>query len=90
MAALPNCSTLSVEEYLRLDRGSSEARSDACYEYIDGHVRMLAGGQLITPKSVLMSLESSMDCWKVARVASILLMYGSVFPGNVMSILMCQ
>ena len=40
MMALPNRANLSVEEYLQLDRGSSEAR----YEYIDGHVRMLAGG----------------------------------------------
>ncbi len=40
MMALPNRSPLSVEEYLQLDQGSSEAR----YEYIDGYVRMLAGG----------------------------------------------
>ncbi len=40
MTALPNCSTMSVEEYLQLDQGSSEIR----YEYIDGHVRMLTGG----------------------------------------------
>ncbi|HLG66034.1 MAG TPA: Uma2 family endonuclease [Ktedonosporobacter sp.] len=38
--ALPDRSAISVEEYLRLDRDSIETR----YEYIDGHVRMLAGG----------------------------------------------
>jgi Uma2 family endonuclease len=38
--ALYNRSTMSVEEYLRLDRNSAETR----YEYIDGYVRMLAGG----------------------------------------------
>ena len=31
---------MTVEEYLKLDRESAEAR----YEYIDGQVRMLAGG----------------------------------------------
>jgi hypothetical protein len=40
MTAWPNRSIMSVEEYLQLDQASSEAR----YEYIDGHVRMLAGG----------------------------------------------
>jgi Uma2 family endonuclease len=38
--ALPNRSMLSVEEYIQLDEGSYETR----YEYIDGHLRMLAGG----------------------------------------------
>jgi Uma2 family endonuclease len=38
--ALPNRSMLSVEEYLQLDEDSYETR----YEYIDGHLRMLAGG----------------------------------------------
>ena len=38
--ALPNRSPISVEEYLQLDRDSVETR----YEYIDGHIRMLAGG----------------------------------------------
>src|SRR5207248_121937 len=32
--------TMSVEEYLDLDQRSTEAH----YEYIDGYVRMLAGG----------------------------------------------
>lgn len=39
MTALPDRLTLSVEEYFQLD-GNAESR----YEYIDGHVRMLAGG----------------------------------------------
>lgn len=38
--ALPERPAMSVEEYLRLDRASIETR----YEYIDGYVRMLAGG----------------------------------------------
>jgi Uma2 family endonuclease len=42
MAALPNHASMSVEEYLQMDRSSTEIR----YEYIDGHVRMLAGGTL--------------------------------------------
>ena len=40
MTALPNRSTMSVEDYLRLDSDTPETR----YEYIDGHIRMLAGG----------------------------------------------
>ncbi len=42
MAALPRRSTMSVEEYLQLDRSSIDTR----YEYIDGHVIMMAGGTL--------------------------------------------
>lgn len=42
MSALPNRSTMTVEEYFALDESSSEVR----YEYIDGHVTMLAGGTL--------------------------------------------
>lgn len=42
MTALPNRPTMSVEEYLALDRNSTETR----YEYIDGHVTMMAGGTL--------------------------------------------
>jgi Uma2 family endonuclease len=42
MTALPYHSTVSVEEYLRRDRDSIEIR----YEYIDGYLRMLAGGTL--------------------------------------------
>ena len=38
--ALPNRPPLNIEEYFRLDRESTEAR----YEYIDGQIRMLAGG----------------------------------------------
>jgi Uma2 family endonuclease len=34
MTAWPNRANLSIEEYLHLDQGSSEAR----YEYIDGYV----------------------------------------------------
>jgi Uma2 family endonuclease len=40
MTALPNRPLMSVEEYLQLERSSTDTR----YEYIDGHVRMLAGG----------------------------------------------
>jgi len=42
MTALPNRLTMSVEEYLALDRNSPVTR----YEYIDGHVTMMAGGTL--------------------------------------------
>jgi Uma2 family endonuclease len=42
MTALPRRSTMSVEEYLQLDRSSIDTR----YEYIDGHVIMMAGGTL--------------------------------------------
>jgi len=42
MSALPHRSTMTVEEYFALDESSSEVR----YEYIDGHVTMLAGGTL--------------------------------------------
>ena len=38
--ALHNRSTISVEEYLQLDRNSLDVR----YEYIEGYIRMLAGG----------------------------------------------
>lgn len=40
MATQPHHPSMSIEEYLDLDRRSSETR----YEYIDGYVRMLAGG----------------------------------------------
>lgn len=40
MATLPHRPSMSIEEYFDLDRKSSETR----YEYIDGYVRMLAGG----------------------------------------------
>jgi Uma2 family endonuclease len=42
MLALPRDPSMSVEEYLQIDRSSIEAR----YEYIDGYVTMLAGGTL--------------------------------------------
>ncbi len=38
--AFPNYPMMSVEDYLILDRGSKETR----YEYLDGDLRMLAGG----------------------------------------------
>jgi len=38
--ALQHHPSMTVEEYLQLDKQSTEAK----YEYIDGHVRMLAGG----------------------------------------------
>ncbi len=40
--ALPDRAAISVEEYFRLDRESTEIR----YEYIDGYIRMLAGGTI--------------------------------------------
>jgi Uma2 family endonuclease len=40
MTAVPNRPMMSVEEYLLLEQNSAETR----YEYIDGFVRMLAGG----------------------------------------------
>jgi Uma2 family endonuclease len=40
MATLPHRPSMSIEEYLDLDRRSSETR----YEYIDGYIRMFAGG----------------------------------------------
>lgn len=40
MATLLHRPSMSIEEYLDLDRRSSETR----YEYIDGYVRMLASG----------------------------------------------
>jgi Uma2 family endonuclease len=42
MTALTRRPTMSVEEYLQLDRSSIDTR----YEYIDGHVIMIAGGTL--------------------------------------------
>ena len=42
MVALPRDPSMSVEEYLQIDRSSIETR----YEYIDGYVTMLAGGTL--------------------------------------------
>ena len=38
--ALPRSPSMTVEAYLQLDRQSTEAK----YEYLDGSVRMLAGG----------------------------------------------
>ncbi len=40
MAAQPSERQFSMEEYLRLDRQSADAR----YEYIDGRLRMMSGG----------------------------------------------
>lgn len=40
MVAQPNRLLMSVEDYLTLDRHSTDAR----YEYIDGYVYMMAGG----------------------------------------------
>jgi Uma2 family endonuclease len=63
--ALPDYPMMSVEDYLALDKNSRDAR----YEYLDGEVRMLAGGS--TYHSALISrlgaiferaLENS-SCW---------------------------
>ncbi|HLG66223.1 MAG TPA: Uma2 family endonuclease [Ktedonosporobacter sp.] len=40
MTAFPRHHIMSVEDYFQLDRNSPDAR----YEYIEGHIRMLAGG----------------------------------------------
>ena len=42
MTALPHSTYMSVEEYQQL----SQKQPDLRYEYIDGDVRMLAGGSL--------------------------------------------
>jgi hypothetical protein len=42
MATFPHYSDITVEEYLALERESPDVR----YEYVDGHVLMLAGGSL--------------------------------------------
>jgi Uma2 family endonuclease len=42
MTALPNRPLMSEEEYLKLDRNSTDVR----YEYYNGHVRMLARGSI--------------------------------------------
>ena len=42
MTASPHRPLMSVEEYFQLDQNSIDTR----YEYIDGHVRMLAGGTI--------------------------------------------
>jgi Uma2 family endonuclease len=54
MAALPNHLVMSVEEYLQLERSSTNTR----YEHIDGHVRMLAGG----------SADHSTISWNMAGI----------------------
>lgn len=59
MTALPHRPTMSVEEYLELDRRSVERR----YEYIDGYVTMLAGGTLdhaMISANVISVLRSSL------------------------------
>lgn len=38
--ALPKRSTITIEEYLQIDQTSTQVR----YEYIDGHISMMAGG----------------------------------------------
>jgi Uma2 family endonuclease len=64
MTASPHRPLMSVEEYFQLDRNSIDTR----YEYIDGHVRMLAGGTLnhatisLNLASMLLSLLRSSPC----------------------------
>ncbi len=53
MTALPYRPSMSVEEYLQLDRSST----DISYEYSDGHVTMLASD----------TLDHSKICFNVAR-----------------------
>jgi len=42
MTAFPRRATMSIDEYLQMDRSSAETRS----EYIDGHVYAMAGGTI--------------------------------------------
>ena len=64
MAVDPHRSLMSVEEYLMLDRDSLDVR----YEFIDGHVYMLAGGSAdhsticINMTSLLHSLLRGSPC----------------------------
>lgn len=60
MTAQPRHSFMTVEEYLELDRKSRETR----YEYIDGHIRLLAGGTAnhsTIGVNVLVALHSALD-----------------------------
>ena len=56
MTALPNRETMSVEEYLRLDRESQDVR----YEYFNGEVTLLAGGK---EKHNLISMNVAGTLW---------------------------
>ncbi len=63
--ALPKYPIMDVEDYLLLDRNSK----NACYEYLDGELRMLAGGSnyhsaIIANLTITIGrfLESS-PCW---------------------------
>lgn len=64
MTTLPSRQNISVKDYLHIDRESQEAR----YEYIDGRMRMLAGGTLKHPQisanivGILYSLLRGTSC----------------------------
>jgi Uma2 family endonuclease len=59
MMALPRRPTMSVEEYLELDR-----RSETRYEYIDGYAHMLAGG---TGNHATISFNVARILWEALR-----------------------
>ena len=42
MATRPDPQMMTVEEYFELERSNS----DLCYEYVDGHIYLMAGGSL--------------------------------------------
>ena len=63
--ALPKYPIMDVEDYLLLDRNSKSA----CYEYIDGELRMLAGGSnyhsaiIANLTGILTGRLESGPCW---------------------------
>ena len=60
MRALPNRETMSVEEYLQLDRASQ----DACYEYFNGRVISRNGDK---ERHNLISGNTSATLWNLLR-----------------------
>src|SRR6266852_2802475 len=56
--ALPNYPIMDVEDYLTLDRKSKNAR----YEYLDGELRMLAGGSTYH-SAIIASLTGILNRW---------------------------
>ncbi len=64
MATQPNITPMSVEDYLKLDRESMDAR----YEFVDGYAYMLAGGTAdhstlgVNAASLLVALLRGSQC----------------------------
>ena len=65
MATQSNITPMSVEDYLKLDRESMDAR----YEFVDGYAYMLAGGTADIVHLVLMQQACSLPYFVVANVA---------------------